>query len=62
MLAASSRKHIARAGRLGSGPALGPQSMHCGHRQSSVVPVFQRFAKRRQPRRHRLRPYRVAVP
>ncbi len=25
MLAASSRKHIASAGRLGSGPALGPQ-------------------------------------
>jgi hypothetical protein len=25
MLAASSRKHIANAGRLGSGPALGPQ-------------------------------------
>ena len=24
MLAASSRKHIANAGRLGSGPALGP--------------------------------------
>jgi len=24
MLAASSRKHIAHAGRLGSGPALGP--------------------------------------
>jgi general secretion pathway protein G len=29
MLAASSRKHIARAGRLGSGPALGPRA-HCG--------------------------------
>jgi hypothetical protein len=26
MLAASSREHIASAGRLGSGPALGPQS------------------------------------
>ncbi|MDP1045053.1 hypothetical protein Q6332_28765, partial [Klebsiella pneumoniae] len=26
MLAASSRSHIARAGRLGSGPALGPQN------------------------------------
>ena len=26
MHAASSRKHIAMAGRLGSGPALGPQS------------------------------------
>ena len=25
MLAASSRKHIASAGRLGNGPALGPQ-------------------------------------
>ncbi|MBA4216677.1 hypothetical protein V3478_33395 [Pseudomonas aeruginosa] len=25
MLAASSREHIASAGRLGSGPALGPQ-------------------------------------
>jgi hypothetical protein len=25
MLAASSRKHIASAGRLGSGPALGPE-------------------------------------
>jgi hypothetical protein len=25
MLAALSRKHIAMAGRLGSGPALGPQ-------------------------------------
>jgi hypothetical protein len=25
MLAASSRKHIASADRLGSGPALGPQ-------------------------------------
>eukprot|EP01031_Cornospumella_fuschlensis_P020986 gene20986-25720_t len=25
MLAASNREHIARAGRLGSGPALGPQ-------------------------------------
>jgi len=25
MLAASSRKHIAIAGRLGSGPALGPE-------------------------------------
>jgi len=25
MLAASSREHIANAGRLGSGPALGPQ-------------------------------------
>jgi hypothetical protein len=28
MLAASSRKHIALPGRLGSGPALGPQ-MQC---------------------------------
>jgi len=28
MLAASSRKHIASAGRLGSGPALGPQNPH----------------------------------
>ena len=26
MLAASSRKHIAQAGRLGSGPALGPKT------------------------------------
>jgi hypothetical protein len=26
MLAASSREHIAGAGRLGSGPALGPQT------------------------------------
>ncbi len=25
MLAASSREHIAQAGRLGSGPALGPE-------------------------------------
>jgi hypothetical protein len=25
MLAALSRKHLAKAGRLGSGPALGPQ-------------------------------------
>jgi len=25
MLAALSRKHITKAGRLGSGPALGPQ-------------------------------------
>jgi hypothetical protein len=30
MLAASSRKHIAPAGRLGSGPALGPQEAHTG--------------------------------
>jgi hypothetical protein len=30
MLAASSRKHIAKAGRLGSGPALGPEYRHCG--------------------------------
>jgi branched-chain amino acid transport system permease protein len=29
MLAASSRKHIASAGRLGSGPALGPQDPGC---------------------------------
>jgi hypothetical protein len=29
MLAASSRKHIASAGRLGSGPALGPQDVSC---------------------------------
>jgi hypothetical protein len=27
MLAASSRKHIALAGRLGSGPALGPKDV-----------------------------------
>ena len=27
MLAASSRKHIASAGRLGSGPALGPKTL-----------------------------------
>jgi len=26
MLAALSRKHIAKAGRLGSGPALGPKA------------------------------------
>ena len=33
MLAASSRKHIAMAGRLGSGPALGPQSW-CSHNRA----------------------------
>jgi hypothetical protein len=32
MLAALSRKHIAMTGRLGSGPALGPQIHH--HRAS----------------------------
>jgi len=32
MLAALSRKHIARAGRLGSGPALGPQVSCYGRR------------------------------
>jgi len=32
MLAALSRKHIVRAGRLGSGPALGPQ-VHDGRRE-----------------------------
>jgi len=30
MLAASSGKHIASAGRLGSGPALGPQDSNAG--------------------------------
>jgi hypothetical protein len=32
MLAASSRKHIAMTGRLGSGPALGPKTgnAECG--------------------------------
>jgi len=28
MLAGATGKHIARAGRLGSGPALGPQAVH----------------------------------
>ena len=32
MLAASSRKHIASAGRLGSGPALGPRNPDVVHR------------------------------
>ena len=34
MLAAWSRKHIAMAGRLGSGPALGPNTLFidCGWR------------------------------
>jgi len=35
MLAALSRKHIAMTGRLGSGPALGPEYsrfMRCGFR------------------------------
>jgi len=30
MLAALSGKHIASAGRLGSGPALGPKASHAG--------------------------------
>jgi len=30
MLAALSRKHIASAGRLGSGPALGPKASNAG--------------------------------
>ena len=33
MLAASSREHIASAGRLGSGPALGPQHRDFMHRE-----------------------------
>jgi hypothetical protein len=31
MLAASSRKHIAMSGRLGNGPALGPQTPRTDH-------------------------------
>lgn len=33
MLAALSRSHIAKAGRLGDGPALGPQNTEMAHGQ-----------------------------
>ncbi len=37
MLAALSRKHIARAGRLGSGPALDPQILQTSPSASGVL-------------------------
>ena len=46
MLAALSRKHIASAGRLGSGPALGPQKFSTRLSQSALLPRCTSRAQR----------------
>ncbi len=46
MLAASSRKHIAMTGRLGSGPALGPK---CGTMRIGVIDMVTRQPPRQVP-------------